>query len=145
MRDWRRFLTVGCLVAAATGWAAGPAHAEDEIGPVGCAITYRQLDTLRRETLEPAAIRKRHIAEFEPFDFAAREAAMMELIEADPELDSATVDTLYSFVVLGSAGGFNSEFGMETETIVSTLNEGSKCDTHYELSPNSSELLRHFE
>lgn len=138
-------MAAGCVMVTAFGWPVGQARAEEETGPMGCAITYRQLDTLREEALRPATIRKRHIKEFEPFDFAARDTKMMELVEADPELDRATVESLYLLVAMSSTGGVTSSFGMDSETIVSNLTEGSKCDAHYGFSPDSGDLLEHFQ
>jgi hypothetical protein len=145
MRDWRQRLAAAGLMLAVTGWPAVPALAEEDVGPIGCAITYRQLNTLREEALQPATIRKRQIKDFEPFDFAARDAKIMELVEADPELDRETIESLYFLVAMSSTGGFTSNFGMDLDAIVSTLKEGAKCDAHYEFSPDSGDLLVHFQ
>lgn len=139
-----RYVAVASVFVVMSGVSVTPAHAEEEVGPVACAVTYLQLSTLRREALEPATIRKRRIPEFQPFDFAAREARMKDAAAADPDISQDDMNMVYSLVGLASMGGFGSEFGMDNETIVATLKQGAQCDAHYNFTPDTADLLKHF-
>ncbi|KCZ86320.1 hypothetical protein HAD_11555 [Hyphomonas adhaerens MHS-3] len=143
--DWKRAIMSGGVLAGLLCLTSAPAYAEDEANPVGCAAIYRQLNELRSEALAPWTIRKRQINEFEAFDFLAREAKMLELVEADPSMTPADVDTIYAFMAMTSFEGLMTEYSMTPEMIVGTLKTASDCDRHYEFSPVSDALIRHFK
>ena len=144
-QDWKRPIVSGGLLAGLLCLTAAPAYAEDEANPVGCAATYRQLNELRSQALTPWTIQKRQINEFEAFDFSAREAKMLELVEADPGMTPADVDTIYTFMSMASFGVVVTEYTMSPEMIVGTLKTASDCDRHYGFNPVSDALIRHFE
>ncbi len=135
----------GGLLAGLLCLTAAPAYAEDEANPVGCAAIYRQLNELRSEALTPSTLRKRQINEFEAFDFSAREATMLELVDSDPAMTPDDVDTIYALMAMTSFDEPLTEFSMTPEIIVGTLKTASDCDRHYELGPVSDALIRHFE
>lgn len=136
----RRAIMAG-LLAGGIALAAPAQGEEQEIHPVACAVTYSQLNTLRTVALQPATITKGQYKEFEAYDFSAREAEMLKLAEADPDISQDDIDLVYSMVGTLSVGNYFSELGMDNELIIPTLKEGSRCDSHYGFSPDSAGLL----